>query len=409
MDILIKIAYLASEYPAISHTFIFREILSLREMGFDVKTSSIRRSENLDKMTEKEKRDASETLYIKNSSLHKVVLAHFAVFVRSPIKYFFTLKESITLTRKSSGKFFKGLAYFAEAGVLQHWMQNNKINHVHVHFGNPAATVAMLASSFGTITFSMSIHGPDVFHNLDSNFLAEKVKRATAVRCISYYSRSQLMRLIPYTLWSKLYIVRCGINPDIFLPRPDPKNKIPEILCLGRLIPAKGQHILLEAVNVLKKRGVKCHLTVVGDGEDRNSLEFFVKDHNLDSVVTFAGAVGQDNVHKYYNLADIFVLSSFAEGIPVVLMEAMAKEIISVSTRITGIPELIEDGFDGVLVTPSDVTELADNLQKLMRNKELCSKFGKKGRRKVLEQYNLKKNSKTMVSFFKSFIDKEVL
>ena len=397
-----KIAYLASEYPGISHTFIFREIQSLRELGFDVKTASIRRPEHLQKMTEVEKKDAAETLYIKDTSLSNVAIAHLAVLFRSPKKYFFALKEGIILSRTGPRNIFKGLAYFAEAGILLHWMHRNQVGHVHVHFGNPAATVAMIAAGYGTVTFSMSIHGPDVFYNVDQNLLAEKVKRASAIRCISYYCQSQLMRLVPHRLWARFRIIRCGIDPDVFLPRPEPNNDVPEILCLGRLVPAKGQHILMEACGILKKRGVKYHLTVVGGGPDRDSLEALARQLGIDQSVTFTGAVGQDEVHRYYDRADIFVLASFAEGVPVVLMEAMAKEIVSVSTRITGIPELIEDGQDGVLVAPSDVEGLADRLQELLADGDLRRRFGEKGRQKVLEMYDLNKNCRLMAEFFKN-------
>lgn len=395
-----KLAYLASEYPGISHTFIFREIHSLRELGFDVITSSIRRPEHLNKMTAMEKQDADETLYIKDSSLSKLALAHLAILLRSPARYFKALKESVVLTRRGPRNILKGLAYFAEAGVLLHWMHKNRAGHVHVHFGNPAATVAMITACYGTVTFSMSIHGPDVFYNVDPNLLAEKVKRASAIRCISYYCRSQLMRLVPHELWSRFHIVRCGINPGIFLPRPEPNGEIPEILCLGRLVPAKGQHILLEACGLLEKHGVKFHLTIVGGGEDRNSLKALAQQLGISQSVIFTGAVGQDEVHKYYDRSNVFVLASFAEGVPVVLMEAMAKEIASISTRITGIPELIEDGQDGVLVAPSDAGGLADRLQKLLADKDLRRKLGVKGRQKVLEMYDLNKNCRLMADFF---------
>ena len=129
------------------------------------------------------------------------------------------------LNRMGSRSIFKSLAYFAEAGVLLRWMKNHDMNHVHVHFANPAATVAMIGATYGTISFSVSVHGPDVFYNVDTILLAEKVKRARAVRCISYYCRSQLMRLVPHDLWDRFHIVRCGIDPDRFAPRPDPENE----------------------------------------------------------------------------------------------------------------------------------------------------------------------------------------
>ena len=132
------------------------------------------------------------------------------------------------------------------------------------------------------------------------------------------------MRLVPHEIWARFHIVRCGIDPAVFAPRPDPGNEIPEILCVGRLVPAKGQHILLEACALLRDVKVAFHLTYVGGGEDRDSLEKLSRELNLTKFVAFTGPVGQDQVHEYYDRADVFVLASFAEGVPVVLMEAMA-------------------------------------------------------------------------------------
>jgi colanic acid/amylovoran biosynthesis glycosyltransferase len=400
MGILKKVVYLASEYPGISHTFIFREIRSLRQQGFRVMTASIRRPGNLEKMTADEKADAHKTLYIKDSAVLKVIASHMALLFSSPKPYFFMLRQSVWFSRMGFRNIFKAMAYFAEAGVLLRWMHNHQMTHVHVHFANPAATVAMIAATYGSISYSLSVHGPDVFYNVDTILLAEKVKRASAVRCISYYCRSQLMRLVPHDLWPRFHIVRCGIDPARFAPRPEPENEISEILCLGRLVPAKGQHILLEACGVLKQRNIPFHLTYVGGGEDRGSLEDLAGSLGIAHAVEFTGAVGQDEVHGYYDRADLFVLASFAEGVPVVLMEAMAKEVVSVSTRITGHPELIEDGVDGILVAPSDVEGLADKLQKLISDPVLRRKLGVQGRLKVLEVYDLDRNCKQMAEFF---------
>jgi len=311
------------------------------------------------------------------------------------------LKQAVSFSRQGSGNILKGLAYFAEAGVLVKWMQENSLDHVHVHFANPAATVAMIGAEYGTVSFSVSVHGPDVFYNVDTALLAEKVIRAKGVRCISHYCRSQLMRLIPHGLWSKLDIVRCGIDGERFAPRPDPCNKIPEILCVGRLVPAKGQHILLSACGILRKRGLDFHLTFVGDGDDRNSLESLAVELEIPGKVTFTGAVGQDQVASYYDRADLFAIASFAEGVPVVLMEAMAKEIASLSTRITGIPELINHGQNGILTTPSDTCDLADNLQRLLEDRHMRETLGKNGRKQVLEKYDLSANCREMADFFK--------
>lgn len=403
--LLKKIAYLASEYPGISHTFIFREIQTLRELGFVIKTASIRKPAALMKMTSTEKREAEGTLYIKSSSPLEIILAHFLIFILSPAHYFFMLREALFLSHIGPANVLKGLAYFIEAGILINWMKKNRIKHLHVHFANPAATVAMIASSYNSITFSISVHGPDIFYNVDACFLAEKIKKSVFIRCISYYCRSQLMRLVPNRFWPRMSIVRCGIDPEVYQPRPNPKNNISEILCVGRLVPAKGQHILLEACGKLKERGQTYHLTFIGDGEDQSSLESLAEQLGISDVTSFAGAVGQDEVHSYYDHADIFILASFAEGVPVVLMEAMAKEIPCISTRITGIPELIENGKDGLLVAPSNTDALADKLVELINNKTMRQKLGTEGRKKILSKYNLNENCKLMAELFTKYLE----
>lgn len=393
------LTYLASEYPGISHTFIFREITVIRQMGMDVITASIRRPALLDRMTPAEKTDAENTLYIK-SALGRLLGSHLKLFAASPAGYLKMMGHALGLARKGPRSLFKGLAYLAEAGILLQWMQGQGSDHVHVHFANPAATVAMIASTYGTISFSLSVHGPDIFYTVDTGLLAEKVIRARAVRCISHYCRSQLMRLMPHDLWGKLDIVRCGIDPDRFSPRPDPANAAPGIICVGRLVPAKGQHILLEACHRLKKRDIDFTLTLVGDGPDRSSLESLCRSLDLTDRVTFTGAVGQDEVPDLYRKADIFAIASFAEGVPVVLMEAMAMEIPSVSTRITGIPELIDHGRTGMLCTPADALDLADTLEQLIRDPELRNTLGRQGRRRVIDTYNLDTNCRQMAEFF---------
>ncbi len=396
-----KLVYLASEYPGISHTFIFREIQTLRGMGFEVHTTSIRRPEHLSRMTAVEHEDALKTFYIKDSSLLSLGRSHYRLLKERPWRYLCMLVGALAFGRRGPKSLFKGLAYFAEAGLLIDWMRREKqVDHVHVHFANPAATVAMIAGLYGKVDFSMSVHGPDIFYNVEENLLADKVKRATFVRCISYYCQSQLMRLVPHSCWSKFAIVRCGVDPSVFTPRPEPTNTAAEILCVGRLVPAKGQHVLIDACSRLKAEGIPFHLTFVGGGDDRDSLAALARQLGIAENVTFTGAVGQDEVHACYDQADVFVLASFAEGVPVVLMEAMAKEIPCISTRITGIPELIDDGVDGLLVAPSNAEELAQQLTRLLRDPERRKTLGRNGRIKVLKQYHLDENCRGMAELF---------
>ncbi len=391
------IAYLCSEYPAVSHTFIYREIESLRKAGMTVHTASIRKPSNLQFMTAAEQDEATQTLMVLATPPPLIAKAHLHSLFKNPAGYFRMAFEASKLLFKGPKSPVKAIAYFVEAGILLEWMHRNGITHIHEHFGNPTAIVAMLMKTYGGVSYSTSIHGPDIFYVVDSALLAEKIQKASFVRCISHYCRSQIMRISDSENWNRQHIVRCGVDPDLYVVRPDPCNQVPSIICVGRLVPAKGQHILLEACSLLKKEGILFHLTMIGDGPDRPSLEKFVAMNNLKEMVTFTGVLGQDKVRQHYDKADLFVLASFAEGVPVVLMEAMAKEIPVISTRITGIPELIEHGQDGLLARPGDAEDLASQILTMLNHPELRQQFGKAGRNKVRANYNQHVNNLQMV------------
>lgn len=396
------IAYLCSEYPAISHTFIFREIESLRKAGVKVHTASIRRPSNVQVMTAAEQDEARNTLMVLSTPFPSIVGAHLGCIANNPAGYLKMIGAAVRLCVTGPKNPVKALAYFLESGILIQWLQRHGITHVHEHFGNPTAIVAMLMKTYGGFTYSISVHGPDIFYTVDSAMLPEKIREAAFVRCISHYCRSQIMRISDPSTWHKHHIVRCGVDPDLYAVRKEPENETVNLLCVGRLVPAKGQHILIEACVRLKKEGFRFMLTVVGEGPDRESLEQSAAAGDLDGFVTFTGVLGQDKVREYYDKADLFVLASFAEGVPVVLMEAMAKEIPVISTRITGIPELIEHEKDGLLATPGDIEDLAAQIKKLILEPDLRSEFGKAGRRKVLSLYNQHVNNLGMAALFNS-------
>ena len=395
------IAYLCSEYPAISHTFIYREIESLRNTGMTVHTASIHKPTNLTVMTSDEQLEAEKTFMVLSQPIPSMIGAHLHCLQKSPTGYLRMVGGAIKLLTKGPKSPVKALAYFAEAGILLQWLHRLGITHIHEHFANPTAIVAMLIKTYGGISYSLSVHGPDIFYRVDSAMLEEKVREAAFVRCISHYCRSQIMRISELSAWNKLHIVRCGVNPDLYSVRKEPQNTIPNILCVGRLVPAKGQHILLEACRFLKQEGLRFQVTIIGEGPDSKSLKEFAISKELNDIVTFTGVLGQNTVREYYDKTDLFVLASFAEGVPVVLMEAMAKEIPVISTRITGIPELIDHEHDGLLATPGDAEDLANQIRKLLVDSSLRRKFGLAGREKVISLYSQHINNLQMVKLFK--------
>jgi len=233
-------------------------------------------------------------------------------------------------------------------------------------------------------------------------YLPVKVKDAAFVCCISHFTRSQLMTFTPPSHWHKLEVSPLGVDPLIFTPRPFRQNPMPfEILCVGRLVPEKGQWILIQAVTQLLAQGYPLRLHIVGEGPARQHLETEIQQQQVTEHIIFTGAVNQDQIMTFYRQADLFVIASFAEGLPIVLMEAMLMEIPCITTHITGIPELIKNGQNGLLVPPSDTQALIEAIIYLINNEELRLQIGKAGRQRVLEQYELKKNTEQLATIFR--------
>jgi glycosyltransferase involved in cell wall biosynthesis len=272
-----------------------------------------------------------------------------------------------------------------------------------VHFASAAANVALVLKHFAPIGLSLTVHGPDEFYDAPGQWLPQKIAAADFIICIGAFARSQLMHLSPASQWHKFEICPLGVDPDRYVPvRRSDETRPFTILCVGRLTPAKGQRILIKACRKLHRAGRKLQLVLVGTGPDETDLKAAVARYGLDSVVRFTGALNQTEVHAWYSRADAFALASFAEGIPVVLMEAMASGIPCVSTRITGIPELIRDGDDGLLVTPSDADELAAALARLMDDSPLRQYLARSGRARVQQKYNLARNAERLGCIFET-------
>jgi glycosyltransferase involved in cell wall biosynthesis len=291
--------------------------------------------------------------------------------------------------------------YFTEGLMVGVWMKRIGQRHLHVHLASQGATVGLYVQRVFGFGLSITTHGPDEFYDAEGQYLAQKVAAADFICCISFFARSQLMRLSPYVHWHKLVVSRLGVDAAVFAPRAARAAPEPfEILCVGRLTPSKGQHLLISAMERLAQQGRKLRLRLVGDGPDAGSLREQAARLDDASAVVFEGAVNQDRIRELYRMADVFCIPSFAEGIPVVLMEAMAMEIPCVSTHITGIPELIRNGVDGLLVAPSDLDGLIAALSDLMDDAELRERLGKSGRQRVLEDYDLSRSVQNLAAIF---------
>jgi colanic acid/amylovoran biosynthesis glycosyltransferase len=395
-----RIGYLCSEFPALSHTFISREITILRRNGHEILTASINPPKNVEKMDPEDQAYAKSTYCIKETAKLRIATTLLRYIFRLP-RFLSVVGYAIRLTSFSGPRNpVKTIGYFIEAVLLHEWTRKNGISHVHVHFANPAATVALIATKFGRLEFSMSVHGPDEFYNTQQNNLREKIEAAVFIRCIGYYCQSQLMRLSPMAQWGKFHIVRCGIFKDEFLRRPLGLGPARNILCVGRLCPSKGQAILIEAAERLYAKGLDLRVLLLGGGEDLESIRSMVLERKLGDIITVAGPVGHARVKEELAACDIFVLPSFAEGIPVALMEAMACGIPVVSTDIMGIPELIEHGISGILSQPSNVEQLSGIIEGFLTGKFDTEELTRKAIEKVQSEYDVEANTRALGNIF---------
>jgi colanic acid/amylovoran biosynthesis glycosyltransferase len=397
-----SLAYLTSQYPMLSMTFVLREVRQLRRMGFRIDTASINAPDRpLAKLTAEEAEEAGLTYYLKTHGVKGAISAHLKTFFTRFSGYSRGLRLGLSLGKLDTKRLLFNLMYFTEALMVGVWMQRVRQRHLHVHLGSQAATVGLYVRHIFGFGFSITVHGPDEFYDAQGQYLEQKVAAADFICCISSYARSQLMKFSPYTEWSKLVVSRLGVDPALWVPRPaKPASDFFEILCVGRLTQAKGQHVLIDAVDQLASQGRRVRLRLVGDGPDAPSLRERASRLWNPNIVVFEGAVNQDNIRALYEAADIFCLPSLAEGIPVVLMEAMAMEIPCVTTHITGIPELIRSGTEGLLVAPSDLEGLVNALETLMDDEVLRERVAISGRARILKDYDLGRNVEQLAAIF---------
>jgi glycosyltransferase involved in cell wall biosynthesis len=397
-----KLAYLVSAYPAISHTFILREIRGLRALGHEIVTASINRPDRpVETMEAYERQEARGTYFVKAGGVRGALGALACWLLRSPGRLLSTFAFGLGL--HGGGRSWVGLAYATEAAMVARWMQRRKVAHLHVHFGNAGATVGMLVKRLTGCHLSYTIHGPDEFDDVPGQLLALKMREADAVICISQFARGQLMRISDPAHWGKFRLCRLGVAPSQFRFALRGLSPVPRLLCVGRLTPAKCQVLLVQACGRLRDAGVPFQLTLVGAGPDRPRVERAIRELGLQDRITLTGALNQKEVREQFARADVFVLPSLAEGIPVVLMEAMASGVPCVTTPVNGIPELVEHGRTGLLARPGDAESLAEQLQRLIDDPALRRELALAARDKVLADFDLERNVAALGRIFGQF------
>ncbi|WP_213773866.1 glycosyltransferase [Bradyrhizobium sp. dw_78] len=356
------IAYLINQYPKVSHSFIRREIQALERLGIDVMRISIRGwNEPLVDVDDLEER--TRTRYVLRDGALAMVLATLKLCLTHPIRFLRALALEIRMARRSDRPLPVHLIYLAEACRIFLWLKRAGVTHLHAHFGTNSAEVAMLIHVLGGPPWSFTVHGPEEFDKPFAIGLAEKIRRATFVVAISSYGRSQLYRLVDHRYWPRIHVVRCGLDRKFFDDVPDRPLSARRLVCVGRICEQKGQLLLLEAARILAAKGVDFELVLAGDGEMRREAEAFIEQHKLTSRVRITGWISNDQVREELLAARVLVLPSFAEGLPVVIMEAMALRRPVISTFVAGIPELVIPGEHGWLVPAGDVQSLVDTIQ----------------------------------------------
>ena len=397
-------AYLVSCYPAVSHTFILREIQGLRALGHTIFTASINAPDRVHEAMEAyEKQEAENTFFVKAQGALGALMALLYWCSRSPGSLWRTLRLGVGLGK--NGSWLYGLAYVAEAALVARWMRQHDLRFLHVHFGSVGATVGVLVKQLTNCHLSYTIHGPDEFDDVFGQHLPLKMQEADSVVCISQFAKGQLMRISHPDNWPKIQVCRLGVDPAQFTYSVRQLNKSPvELLCVGRLSSAKAQILIVQACAQLRDEGLDFALTMVGDGPDRSRIEQAIARLKLERHVHLTGSLNQQAVRAHFARADIFVLASLAEGIPVVLMEAMSSGVPCVSTPVNGIPELIQHECTGLLATPGDVPSLTAQLRRLIQEPELRRTLAEAAHAKVLADFDLNRNVAKLGRIFTGFV-----
>ena len=350
-----RIAYLVNQYPKVSHSFIRREILALERLGIEVMRIALRAAEVVD---EEDCIERKHTRYVLSEGAPGLLLSLARALLTRPTSLIRTLALACRMGRRAERPLFVHLVYLAEACRIETWLRKARVQHLHAHFGTNSAEVAMLVHSLGGPDWSFTVHGPEEFDMPRFIGLGEKIRHCSFVVAVSSYTRSQLYRWAEPQCWRKVQVVHCGLDAAYFA---GPAIAVPaarRLVCVGRICEQKGQLLLVEAAHRLMVQGVDFELVLAGDGEMRDVIEALVIRKNLQGRVRITGWISSEQVRDEILAARALVLPSFAEGLPVVIMEAMALRRPVISTFVAGIPELVKPGEHGWLVPSGDVEQL---------------------------------------------------
>ncbi len=384
-----RIAYFINQYPKVSHTFIRREIQALERRGVEVIRFAARAASN-ELIDPEDINELRRTQVLLNAGSAPFIFALGWIALRRPIRLCRAMCTAVQLGRRGEAGVIRYLIYLLEACWLVRKAELENISHVHAHFGTNSAAVVLLARMLNGPTYSITVHGPEEFDMPRSLSLAEKIENSSFTIAISSFCRSQIYRWIEPAYWDRIHEVHCAVDISQLTAVVEPVKDTSAFLCIGRLAPEKGQLIQLQALKLLVEQGLDLHITFAGDGPLRQLLEDYVKKWALENRVTFTGWIDERRIAELLRDCRALIVSSFAEGLPVVLMEALAMGRPAITTCIAGIPELVEHGESGWLVPPADAQALAAAIREAyFTTPERLSEMGLKGRSRVIERHDV--------------------
>jgi glycosyltransferase involved in cell wall biosynthesis len=397
-----KIAYLMNQHPYASCTFIRREIAAMENCGVEVQRYSIRRpSTALVDPADLEEQKRTRTI-LDAGPLH-LIAGLLGMALTRPGRWWRALGLTLCIGWGSQRGLLRHLVYLAEACLLLRWLHQSAVQHVHAHFATNSTTVAMLCHVLGGPPYSFTVHGPDEFDCPEALKLSEKIARAAFVVAISDYGRSQLFRWCSHEHWPKIHVVHCGLD-DLFLgqaPTPIPADR--RLVCVGRLSEQKGQLLLMEAAAKLAAEGLDFQILLAGDGPMRSEIEALVQRLGLENHVRLLGWQTGQQVREAILSSRALVLPSFAEGLPVVIMEALALGRPVISTYVAGIPELLTPGVNGWLVPAGAVQPLVDAMREALEaSPRKLQEMGQAGAVRVAQQHNAVAEALKLIGWFQA-------
>lgn len=398
-----KIAYLMNTYPLTSTTFIRREIESLEEMGLEVQRYGVRKWD--DKLVDPlDIAEQSRTQYLLSGNTVNLLITFFIVLFSNPIGFLKAFKLWVDVCRNSIHISVKHFAYFLQATYFYRLCKQNNLTHVHTHFSTNATTVAMIAKQMGGASYSFTAHGPDEFVDPTALSMYLKVQHAAFVVAISNYCRVQLVRFSSYDHWDKIIISHCGLHVDDFTPNYEFDAENQSLVCVGRICPQKAQLLFPPALAQLKNEFPKLKVHFIGDGEYRKALEASIDQNDVRDMVVLHGWKANTEVREMLSKSRTLLLPSFAEGLPVVIMESFALGRPVISTYIAGIPELVDETC-GWMIPAGSIDHIASAIRSALKTSPATlAKMGKEGRKRIEAEHNLKTIAPVLYNQFSKII-----